>query len=123
MPSSITKLCLASLCPLNDYPAVIHLEVEQYEDDPEYLGLESHIADFAGLEYLKVDKTDRTIVLGATNAGIDTLIINGCGEANVTGMGYLTALTKLDLRDLTDSFTFTAPDHLPLKEVYLPTRR
>lgn len=119
MPSSITKLCLASLCPLNAYPAVTRLEVEQYEDDPEYLGLESHIADFAGLEYLKVDKTDRTIVLGAANAGIDTLIINGCGEANVTGMGYLTALTKLDLRNLTDSFTFTAPDHLPLKEVYL----
>lgn len=119
MPSSITKLCLTSLCPLNAYPAVTRLEVEQYEDDPEYLGLESHIADFAGLEYLKVDKTDRTIVLGATNAGIETLIINGCGKANVTGMGYLTALTKLDLRDLTDSFTFTAPDHLPLKEVYL----
>ena len=119
MPSSITKLCLASLCPLNAYPAVTHLEVVQYEDDPEYLGLESHIADFAGLEYLKVNETDRTIVLGAANAGIKTLIINGCGEANVTGMGYLTALKKLDLRDLTDSFTFTAPDHLPLKDVYL----
>ncbi len=119
MPSSITKLCLTSLCPLNAYPVVTHLEVEQYEDDPKYLGLESHIADFAGLEYLKVNKTDRTIVLGAANAGIDTLIINGLGAANVTGMEYLTALTKLELRDLTDSFTFTAPDHLPLKEVYL----
>ena len=119
MPSSITKLCLASLCPLNAYPAVTHLEVEQYEDDPEYLGLESHIADFAGLEYLKVNGTDRTIVLGAANAGIDTLIINGLGAANVTGMGYLTALKRLDLRDLTDSFTFTAPDHLPLEEVYI----
>lgn len=119
MPSSITKLCLTSLCPLNAYPVVTHLEVEQYEDDPKYLGLESHIADFAGLEYLKVNKTDRTIVLGAANAGIDTLIINGLGAANVTGMEYLTALTKLELRDFTDSFTFTAPDHLPLKEVYL----
>ena len=119
MPSSITKLYLTSLCPLNAYPAVTHLEVEQYEDDPEYLGLESHIADFAGLEYLKVNETDRTIVLGAANSGIDTLIINGLGEANVTGMGYLTALKKLDLRDLTDSFTFTAPDHLPLEEVYI----
>ena len=119
MPSSITKLCLTSLCPLNAYPAVTHLEVEQYEDDPEYLGLESHIADFAGLEYLKVNETDRTIVLGAANAGIDTLIINGLGAANVTGMGYLTALKRLDLRDLTDSFTFTAPDHLPLEEVYI----
>ncbi|MGM9784009.1 MAG: Ig-like domain-containing protein [Candidatus Cryptobacteroides sp.] len=119
MPSSITKLCLTSLCPLNAYPVVTHLEVEQYEDDPKYLGLESHIADFAGLEYLKVNKTDRTIVLGAANAGIDTLIINGLGAANVTGMEYLTALTKLELRDLTDSFTFTAPDHLPLEEVYL----
>ena len=119
MPSSITKLCLTSLCPLNTYPVVTHLEVDQYEDDPKYLGLESHIADFAGLEYLKVDKTDRTIVLGAANAGIDTLIINGLGAANVTGMGYLTALKRLDLRDLTDSFTFTAPDHLPLEEVYI----